>query len=120
MDARTAFKQGFIAHCIELGHTDPAAIRDIVKQAFVTEAVNKVTNFATGAGKLGLGLALAAPPIVGGVAGHLAAKATDVSDYDVEEAKKQEVIDEYRRQAERMRRSGLLRRYTAGGPGNLL
>lgn len=125
MDARQAFKQGFIAHCIELGYTTPAQICDVVKQALDKRAFfgeNALSSLA-GVGKLGLGLAAVAPPIVGGIVGNLAAKATDISDYDVEEAKQQEVIDEYKRQSERMRRSGQLRRFTAqgaGGPHNLL
>ena len=118
MDARQSFKLGFLAHCIELGYTSPTQILGALKQAgWIKDLASPLSAAGSAlgsAGKLGLGLALAAPPLAGAVAGNLAASATDVNDFDVDEAKKQEVIDEYRRQAERLRQSGSLRRFTSG------
>ncbi len=118
MDARQSFKHGFISRCIEAGMTDVGQIRDFVKsamekEAFLGEAFNMAKDIGGRALTLGGGLAIVAPPILGGIAGTLAAKSTDVDDFDVDEAKHREVIDEYRRQASRLQRLGLLRRHEA-------
>lgn len=124
MDARQSFKAAFIARCIDAGVTAPAAIAaEAVKAAGVlgdvaglgTKAVDALKGVAVPAAVLGL----AAPPVVGGVLGTLASKATDLNDSDVAEARNQEVIDEYSRQADRLRREGSLRRYARGTAGRV-
>lgn len=122
MDARQSFKLGFIARCIEAGLTTPAEITKAAQDA--CERLEKSADFLGlgGAAKAlgnvagttlsyGLPLLAAGPPIVGAAVGHLAGKATDIDDFDSEEAKRQEIIDEYHRQAARAKRTGLLRRY---------
>ncbi len=134
MDARQSFKFAFISSCIDAGFTTPACIRDAVKQAMEKSANPLATFFGLDALSKGVGgvwdtakelgtaslagLAVA-PPIAGAIAGHLAGKATDISDFDVNQAKQQELVAEYKRQADRLRREGQLRRYTQSG-GSLL
>lgn len=128
MDARSAFKFAFISHCIDLGHTTPESMLGALKSA-IDRRATKQADFGLGALGLGLGeavkglgevggkvlefglpIAAVAPAAAGVLGGTLAAKATDTSDYDVDQAKNQEVVDEYRRQADRLRREGALRR----------
>lgn len=58
------------------------------------------------------GRSSAAPPILGGLAGYGIAKATDVDDTDADAIKNQELVEEYRRQAERLQRQKAVRDYT--------
>ena len=124
MDAREAFKLGFLSHCIEAGHTSPARVLGLFKQANIGAylGLDALSNAVKGVGELGstaleLGLPVAAltPPLLGAGAGYLASKATDISDRNTDDAKNQEVMDEYHRQAERLRREGMLRRYADTG-----
>lgn len=122
MDDRQHFKAAFIARCIDAGFTTPEQITALVKSAMEKQAIPVISQaldlgkslISTGA-SWAVPLALAGPPLAGAAAGHLAAKATDVDDFDVDEAKRQEVIDEYRRQTARLKREGLVRRQMAGG-----
>jgi hypothetical protein len=128
MDDRQAFKFGFMAHCIEQGLTTPAEMIGAVKEASATlEKQSGFGDFVGGAGKFlggvggsalswGIPLALAAPPLIGAGIGSMAAKAQDVDDYDVDDAKNQEVIDTYSREAARLRRQGLVRRHGLNAP----
>ena len=132
MDARMAFKQGFISHCIEQGLTTaPEMSAQLEKLAngvspLVFTGVESLkelwdsTKGVLGTGlSWGVPLALAAPPVAGAVAGTMASRATDVGDFDVAEAKQQEIVDEYRRQAARAKRQGALHRYeSARGRSN--
>jgi hypothetical protein len=126
MDARESFKFGFIARCIDAGLTTPAQIAGAAKQAaaavekqalFGLDHIPYAGNALDTVGTLGATALLAGPPLVGAALGGLASKATDVGDYDVDEAKSDEVIDEYHRQADRLRREGMLRRHTDSGIG---
>ena len=123
MTEREQFKFDFMAACIDRGLTTPQAMLPLAKAAMEKQALglstlwNAVTGTAGAAKDVastglswGLPLALAAPPIAGYVGGNLAARATDIDDFDVDEAKQQELINEYHRQAERAKRQGLLRR----------
>jgi hypothetical protein len=106
-----AFKVGFLARCVRDGLT-PEQIHDRVKtaadlfekEAFLGSLIGAAGNAVKGMGGYALPLAIAAPPVLGGLGGYALAKATDVDDTDVEDIKGQEVLDEYRRQAERLRR----------------
>jgi hypothetical protein len=116
LSAREAFKVGFLARCAAEGLSAPETARR------VKDAADKLAGVLDAAGTLGKGLleagtgygvplALVAPPAVGGVAGWAAARMTDVDDTDVAEVKDREVLDEYRRQTERLRRQRAVRDY---------
>lgn len=126
MNARQTFKAEFIARCIAGGVTDPAAMAKVARDAAAglrkasADPLAVSADAAKGvAGKVfnwGGALALAAPPILGAVAGHSLGRVVGDEDYDVEEARKQEVIDTYAREADRLRRQALVRRSGRGGP----
>jgi len=125
------FKAGFLTRCVEEGiSTDEAlsrvksasaqldamekqaeipgygVLKDILKgvAGLATPVVQKATDIGSSA-------ALFGPPILGGLAGYGVSKMTDVDEEDVDDIKKQELIDEYRRQAEKLRQSKALRAY---------
>jgi len=122
LSARDAFKVGFLSRCVENG-LGPAEILAAVKaagdllekRAFLGDLVGKGVDLAKGVGGAALGyglpLALAAPVVGGGALGYGLAKATDVDDTDIKEIKDQEVVDEYRRQTEKLRRQKAVRDY---------
>jgi len=125
LSSRDAFKVGFLSRCVEEGLTLEEA-HERVKEAMdkmggIVGDITSIPVKALEAGKAvaapllsyGLPLAIAAPPILGGVAGYGLAKATDVDDQDPEEVKKQEVADEYRRQTARLLRQRAMREYRA-------
>jgi hypothetical protein len=66
------------------------------------------------AGKWGLGLGLGIPAVAGVAGGVGLAKATDIDDDDIEAAKIQELVNEYREQAERLRRNRRVYRLPRG------
>jgi hypothetical protein len=137
MNEREAFKFGFMARCVQAGLRSPQQIKQAVDKAggleslkglISPEAASTVAGAAAGnvinqpvggalAGLLGtnwaLPLALAAPPLVGYAAGNLAARASNVDEFDPEEAKRQELIDEYTTQADRVRRRSLINKLQA-------
>jgi hypothetical protein len=129
LSPREAFKVGFISRCVEEGLDLPQT------HARVKEALDKLAGLTDLPGKLldlsrpvthnalayGIPLALAAPPIIGGVGGYLASKGTDIDDTDVEEIQRRELIDEYRRQTARLLQLRQLRERTGQGkaPGRL-
>jgi hypothetical protein len=142
MDDRQAFKFGFMKRCIEAGLTTPVEMLKQAQDVLATvekqggesgllsylglsaageaakgglEALGHVGSTALG---WGVPLALATPPILGGVAGTLAAKAQDIDETDVDEAKNREVLDTYHREADRLRRQGLMRRRSQVGPSS--
>jgi hypothetical protein len=59
----------------------------------------------------GIPAAVLAPPLLGGIAGAGLAKLTDIDDTDVNEIKSRELVDEYKRQAERLKRQRAIRQY---------
>ena len=123
---REAFKFAFMARCIEEGITDPAEMQKVAaatiyklqgtqKQAII-DIPGKVIDTAKDWGgkllSLGIPLALAAPPILGAGAGYAMSRATDIDDHDVEEVKRQELIDELRRQSAKAKRNQAARTYS--------
>lgn len=125
------FKAGFLTRCVEEGiDTDEALsrvksasdrldamekqadipgygmVRDLIKglTGLATPVVSKLTDLGTSAAMFG-------PPALGGLAGYGVSKMTDVDEEDVDDIKKQELVDEYRRQAEKLRQSKALRAY---------
>lgn len=117
LSAREAFKVGFIARCVEHGMTTDQML-GAVKSAMdklalfgaVGDAAKELTRLV---GSVGVPLALAAPPVIGGLAGAGLAKATDVSDKDVSDIKDREVIDTYRTEAAKVRRQQAIRQMQA-------
>jgi len=90
-----------------LGSKKPTAQRE-------KQAAGFFGGMASGAKNLGTKALLAgliAPPVLGGLAGYSHAKLTDVDDDDVDDFKKQELIDEFQRQAEKLRHSQALMAY---------
>jgi hypothetical protein len=114
LTAQQAFKFGFLARCAADGLT-PAqtvkaaqAAREVLeKRAFLGSLVDKGLDLAKGVGggavSYGVPLALAAPPVLGGLAGYGLARATDIDDTEIADIKDRELIDEYTRQADRLR-----------------
>lgn len=115
MNKSQAFKLGFLSRCVEEGLTveqTRALVKvGVEKVALVKEIVSGLSNLGQTALGMGVPIALAAPPILGGVAGYAAGKLSDVDDTDAAEIKKQELISEYKRQAERLRRQRAIRDY---------
>ena len=121
LDSRDAFKVGFLSRCVEDGLTLEATHQR------VKEASEKLAGLLDLPGKMlelakpvigttlgyGVPALLAAPPILGGLAGYTAAKAMDIGDEDVEEVKKRELLDEYKRQEAKLRREKTIRTYRA-------
>ncbi len=134
MNDRQVFKFEFMNRCIENGLTSPEQMLKVAETVMVKAggafssipvvggALDGVSGAVSGAvsslGPLAAGALLAGPPLVGAVGGGLLAKSQDVSDYDTDEYKKQEVVDTYRRETDRLKRQGLLRRYMAGTEGS--
>lgn len=116
LNPRQAFKMGFIARCIEQGHTTPEQISEQVKLAsdqldkaalwgenIVGEMIEAGGRGLSALGNYAVPLAVAAPPVLGAAAGYGMSRLTDVDDSDVDEAKKQEVIAALRQHAARLR-----------------
>jgi len=123
LNAREAFKVGFLARCVEDG-LSPDEMLDRVKFAaellekragIISTLGGKLADVGQGIGSAALGyglpLALAAPPILGGVAGYGLARATDIDDTDIDDVKDREVMDEYVRQTARLKRQRAARDY---------
>lgn len=116
LSSRDAFKVGFLGRCVERGMS-PSQIKEAADKlaGLLGDAVGAVGGAAKGVTNAALGwgipLAAAAPPVLGGMAGFGLAKATDIDDTDIDDIKDREVIDEYRRQAERLNRQRLVRQY---------
>lgn len=125
LSTRDAFKVGFLAKCAEQGLSPEQMLARVeqattlLKQATVTGMVgtlgSKLIDVLRGIGagtfEYGVPVALAAPPILGGMAGYGLARATDIDDTDVGEVKDREVIDEYKRQTAKLLRQRAVRDY---------
>ena len=103
MDARQAFKQGVIAACIEQGHTTPQQIVGVIKTALVGDIKDAVGLLGDTAA-IAIPAALAIPPLIGYGGGLAAGKATSDSELNVKDIQRQELINEYKRSTERLRK----------------
>lgn len=116
MTEKEAFVLGFIHRCVADGLNAEqisaqvkkaedvlsAALNHAEKRAGILgDVAGAVGNVATTA----LPLAIAAPPILGGLGGYALARATDIDDTDVEDVKSRELIDTYKVEAEKLRRA---------------
>lgn len=118
---RQAFKSAFLFKCAELGMTLPETeqaaqralqrvksaglVADILKPVSAVaatgrDAVGAVLRPAANYGVTGL---LVGPPALGAMAGYGLSKLTDLDDTDVAAIRDRELIEEYQRQAERLR-----------------
>jgi hypothetical protein len=113
---RESFKVGFISRCLEEGFTTPEQIQGQVKKAMdliggaekqADGVLSRLLGMGGSAATVAIPLMLAAPPLAGAAVGYGAARATDIDDVDVEEQKRQEVIDELNRQTAKLRRHKL-------------
>lgn len=118
LTAQEAFKVGFLARCVRDGQTPDQILARVKQAAALLEKrafLGGLLDAAGGAAKsvagYGLPLALAAPPVLGGLGGYALAKATDVDDTDVDDVKNREIVDELRRQTEALRRQKAVRDY---------
>jgi hypothetical protein len=118
---RQSFKAGFLRRCanegltVEESHERVKQANDVIKSAgiqdFLTKPYNTLWDVIGGVGKevgtTAKNLALLAAvgiPLAGGYgAGRGAAKLTDIGEEDIEEAKKKELIREYKLQAAKIR-----------------
>lgn len=119
---KDAFKVGFLARCVSDGLTPDQMLVSVKlasdmfeKKAFLGSLIGGGVDAAKGAagalahyGTLG---AIAAPPILGGLGGYALAKATDIDDTDVDAIKNRELVEEYKRQAEKLKRQKDVRTY---------
>ncbi len=123
LSVQDAFKVGFLSRCI----ADGVPTERIVP--LIKEAQEKVAGLADLLGKgVGLGgkalgatagavagwglpIAALAPPVLGAAAGYGLARATDLDDTDVDDIKDTELLDEYHRQTEQLKRESAMRRY---------
>jgi len=122
LDKRQAFKLGFLTRLADEGMS-PAQIEETVKSAAISDFVTKPWNVAwdiggstaktVGGGLANMGMlgAIAGPPLLGALAGYGAARMTDIGDEDVEELRQQELINEYRRLADRARQNKMVKDY---------
>lgn len=114
---RQAFKAAFLHRCVDAGLTLPEIYQTIKQANALLDAGGSAAKSVIGKtmdlggqalsalASKGLPLALAAPPVIGGLAGFTASRLTDVDDTDVSEMKRRELIAEYRRSLDRMIRS---------------
>ena len=111
---RDAFKVGFLQQCAAEALTPEQmlqrikAAKDVLeKKAGIGDLVSGTAHAAGGLvktlGSYAIPIGLAAPPVLGGLAGYGLAKATDLDDTDVDDIKNRELVEEYQRQAERLK-----------------
>lgn len=116
MDAHDAFKVGFLARCVEDGLSPEQTLGAIKtaqdKLAGILETLAGIVKPVIGAGwNVGVPLALAAPPILGGLAGYGAARLGDIDETDVKAIQEKELLDTYKTETERLRRQKAMRDY---------
>jgi DNA helicase TIP49 (TBP-interacting protein) len=131
MQPHEAFKLGFLSRCVEEGLSPQqtnvlakSAAEMLTKQAFVREAIGQVTGTVKDTADAGksvvefgksmwplAALAVGVPAGAGALTAYLQNSATDSDSSDVEDAKRQELLDTYRRMTEQMNRQQKLRGY---------
>lgn len=119
LNHREAFKVGVLARCaaegLSITETRAVVKRGMDKLAVLSTLLGKAMDLGRGVTTTTMGWGipamLAAPPILGGLAGYGLARATDMDDTDVDEIKDREVLDEYQRQTEQLRHQRAARDY---------
>jgi hypothetical protein len=84
--------------------TKEGAISDIVTKPMNT-MWDAAGNIASNMGGYGLTAAIAGPPALGFLGGYGLSRVTDIDDSDVDEIKKQELIEEHHRLADMLRKA---------------
>lgn len=104
MQPREAFKIGFMARCIEEGHSTEktAELMEKAANGGLADAASKILYPA-------LGLAIATPPTLGGLAAYFNNKATDTDATHIDEIKQKELVDSYRRMTDQLKQRKMLR-----------
>jgi enoyl-CoA hydratase/carnithine racemase len=127
LSPQEAFKLGFLSNCVEKGlsieqmreEVKKASdqLADVEKKAFLgperAALWDDLGDLLKDVGRIGMGGLILGPPAVGATAGILHSRLSDVDDEDVEDVKKREVADEYRRQAQRLRQTARMRDHRA-------
>ena len=127
--AQEAFKLGFLSNCVERG-LSIEEMRSRVKTAMDSldsfekrgiageQTISKLLEILGASSKYALGALAFAPPAIGAAGGSMTSKLTDVDDDDIGDVKKEELIDEYRRQARKLRQTKQLRTFRDQSRGN--
>ena len=121
------FKVAFLEKCAEDGLTALEILervkqaQDMVKRGFISKLLAGLGGAASGAGGVlanyAIPAALAAPPVIGGLIGHRLAKAPEPTDRSVEDLQHEELLHEYEKQTERLKREQAVRNYRAKDSG---
>lgn len=122
LTAHEAFKCGFLSRCIEDGLAPEEIARSVKvacdlleKEAVVGSLLSSVAELGKGAvgaaAHYGIPAAIVAPPLLGAAGAYGLAKMTDIDDRDVEDVKNREVIDEYARQTDKLKRLKAVKDY---------
>lgn len=119
---KEAFVVGFVRRCIDDGLSAEQMdervkqAEDLLAGALTSLSATKEATVLGDVARAGGGvlstvapLALAAPPLLGGLAGYTAARLGDVDDTDVEDVRQQELKDTYKLEAEKLRRQKAFR-----------
>ena len=112
---REAFKFGFLARCVHDGlsvtqmHGRIKTAADLLKKA--GGPIDTPWDIAKTVAGYAIPAALIAPPVVGGLAGYGLARGTDINDTDVADIRHHELLDEYNRQTDRLKRQKAIRDY---------
>lgn len=109
LDARTAFKVGFLLKCAEDG-LGPDEAESLAKEALF----DGFWDAAKTLGSVGVAGAILAPPVAGATGGVLLSRATDVDDTDVEDVRRDEMVQELLRQSEHLQGLAAARQQRAG------
>lgn len=123
LSPQEAFKLGFLSNCVEKGlsieqmreEVKKASdqLVDVEKRAFLeperAALWDDLGDLLKDVGRIGMGGLILGPPAIGAAGGILHSRLSDVDDEDVEDVKKREVADEYRRQAQRLRQTARMR-----------
>jgi hypothetical protein len=110
---RQQFKLAMIQHFLDKGLTDPEkmtkAAEVMVKQADGDSTFGSLVNAGKGltqtALRFGIPLALATPPLAGAAAGYGLGRLSNNSTLDPQTINREQLIEEYKRQAERLARN---------------
>lgn len=106
MNAREAFKFGYLARCASDGIGPDEAEGRMEK--FATPGITEIPGLMA---EWAIPALLAAPPVVGATLGYTAAKLNDVGDEDVKSVQNRELVREYRDQTENLNRQRASRDY---------
>ena len=131
LSSRERFKVAFLEKCAEDGLSTDEMLEKVktaqarIKQASIGEwgkylglgALSAATGLTQSLGDYAVPALLAAPIVGGGVAGHLAATAQEPTDDTVKDIQHDELINEYKRQAENLRQQRELKNYRAKDSG---